>query len=90
MHSKVLLSVAFSRLRDTLETEGNWLDMTLACPATPSWYLRRIAWRETPPLLGLSRQFNTGLRAELHIGNRPIFVFKVPPAIRSQDMMRLF
>ncbi|XP_013180140.1 PREDICTED: uncharacterized protein LOC106126816 [Papilio xuthus] len=77
--------------RNETDFERNWLDLTLACPATPSWYLRRIAWREShPPLMGLPRQLATGLRAELQINNRPILVFKMPPTLRTQDMLRLF
>ncbi|KPJ02357.1 hypothetical protein RR46_08154 [Papilio xuthus] len=75
--------------RNETDFERNWLDLTLACPATPSWYLRRIAWREShPPLMGLPRQLATGLRAELQINNRPILVFKMPPTLRTQDMLQ--
>ncbi|KAG6439833.1 hypothetical protein O3G_MSEX001124 [Manduca sexta] len=71
-----------------LDAELNWLDLTLACSPAPTWYLRRTAWRESPPLMGVPRQLATGLRASVQLSNRPIFVFKIP-TVRSQDWMRL-
>ncbi|XP_050665870.1 uncharacterized protein LOC126966035 [Leptidea sinapis] len=58
------------------EVENNWLDLTLACSPAPSWYLRRISWRETPPTMGLPRQIASSLRSSLQLNNRPVFVFK--------------
>ncbi|KAL0871019.1 hypothetical protein ABMA27_004833 [Loxostege sticticalis] len=68
--------------------EKSWLDVTLACTPAPSWYLRRTSWRESPPLMGLPRELAAGLRASVHLSNRPIFVFKIPPTALTQEGIR--
>ncbi|XP_028042695.1 uncharacterized protein LOC114252416 [Bombyx mandarina] len=67
---------------------NNWLDVTLACQPAPNWYMRRTAWRESPPLMGVPRQLAAGLRASVQLTNRPIFIFKIP-SVRSQDWLSL-
>ncbi|CAG4951574.1 unnamed protein product [Colias eurytheme] len=62
--------------RNRNEVDSSWLDLTFACTPAPSWYLRRIAWRESPHMMGLPRQLATGLQASLQNSNRPIYVFK--------------
>ncbi|RVE45459.1 hypothetical protein evm_009894 [Chilo suppressalis] len=58
--------------------ERSWQDVTLACTPAPYWYMRRTSWRACPPLMGLPREVAAGLRASVHLSNRPIFVFKIP------------
>ncbi|XP_031764613.1 uncharacterized protein LOC113516138 [Galleria mellonella] len=68
------------------DTERNWLDVTLACTPAPSWYLRRTSWRESPPLMGLPREWASGLRASIQLTNHPILAFKIPSSTLAQDM----
>ncbi|CAK1555895.1 unnamed protein product [Leptosia nina] len=57
------------------ENDINGLDLTLLCSPSPSWYLRRIAWRETVPVVGFQRQLSRGLQTLAIYNNRPVFVF---------------
>lgn len=88
LHCSLKLTLNWNIYR--YEIERSVLNLTLACAAAPFWYLRRTSWRITPPMMGLPRQVATGLRASLQLSNRPIFVFKVPAIVRSQDTIREF
>ncbi|XP_045774823.1 uncharacterized protein LOC123873805 [Maniola jurtina] len=68
------LSLAVVKDKDFQET---WRQMKLAFAPGPSWYLRRVSWRERPPLLDTRRHIAAELKTSLQLNCRAMFLLKM-------------